>query len=49
MREGRGEILLLPDNYVPTGQDWKMELACSQRCTVIATDTSCNKGNSISR
>jgi len=49
MREGRGEILLLPDNYVPTGQDWKMELACSQRCTVIATDTSCNKENSISR
>lgn len=44
-REGRGETLLLST----AGQDWKMELAHSQRSTVMATDTSYSKVNSISR
>ena len=45
----RGD-LVAAYNYLTAGQDWKMELASSKRCTVMAqeaADTSCNMVNSI--
>lgn len=44
----RGD-LVAAYNYLTAGQDGKMELASSQRCTVMAqqaTNTSCNMVNS---
>lgn len=45
----QGGDLVAVYSYLAAGQDWKMELARSQRGTVMATDTSYSKVNSVSR
>lgn len=45
----QGGDLVAVYSYLTAGQDWKMELAHSQRGTVMATDTIYSKVNSISR